>query len=73
MRELCSALSSIRKRTNAVMAFQAALRGLKLDLPAMEESIPKQSQFSQEEDAMADRLMQEAMARKQAQFRGDRG
>jgi hypothetical protein len=68
MREVVSAVVSIRKRKNLDICIQSALLGRPIkpeDLGIREE---KPVEFTKEDDAAAERLMQEAIKRKQAEY-----
>lgn len=70
MRELVSSIKAIRKRKGVAMTFTAALHGHRLNLTAVEEK--PQDEFTPEEDALMERTIREAQARKQAEMRGQR-
>lgn len=72
MRQLVSAIIRSRNRRNQSMSFHAALRGIKLDIPAIEKSLDSRAQFSAEEEALLEQRMSEAQARKQAEMRAPR-
>jgi endo-alpha-1,4-polygalactosaminidase (GH114 family) len=73
MRELDSSLRNIRKRVAAANSFQAALRGIRLNLPNIDAGPAEETHFSDDEEALFDKRIREAQARKQAEMRGHGG
>lgn len=55
------------------MKFSAALRGIKLDLGSLERSVGSATEFSPEQEALAEKRMRDLVAQKQAEHRGANG
>jgi hypothetical protein len=73
MREVCSAVTCIRRRQGGEMKFQAALRGMKLDLGALERGTDRAEEYSAEEEKKAAEAMARLLAKKRAERRGKNG
>jgi len=70
LRELHSALIYIDKRHSRKLKWNAALRGIKIDIA---DDVAKKVEFSEEEDALLSKQLKLAQERKRAELRGKNG
>jgi hypothetical protein len=70
MRELVASLRAIRLRRDEEARFQAAIHGVKLNPAALSAPDTTEPEFTPDEDAKAEQLMQALIAKKKAQHQG---